>query len=71
VVRRSTVEYEETSATRNSRQRSRSRKKNLNKRVKRTFPERIEHARAIPEAVQEIDRHDMSSRQKEHAKAIT
>jgi hypothetical protein len=44
---------------------------NLNKRVKPTFPETIEHARAISEAVQEIDQHDMSSRQKEHAKAIT
>ena len=71
VVRRSTVECDQTSATRDSRQRSRSKKINLNKRVKHTFPERIEHARAIPEAVQEIDKHDMSSRQKEHAKAIT
>jgi hypothetical protein len=71
VVRRSTVECEQTSATRDSRQRSKSRKMNLNKRVQRTFPERIEHARAIPEAIQEIDQHDMSSRQKEHAKAIT
>ena len=44
---------------------------NLNKRVKRTFPERIEHARAVLEVVQEIDQHDMPSRQKEHTKAIT
>ena len=71
VVRRSTVECDQTSATRDSRQRSRSRKMNLNERVKRTFPETIEHTRGIPEAIQEIDQHDMSSRQKEHAKAIT
>lgn len=71
VVRRSTVECEQTSATRNNRQRSRSRKMNLIKRAKRTLPETIEHARAIPEAIREIDQHGMSSRQKEHAKAIT
>ena len=44
---------------------------NLNKRVKRTLPETNEHTRGIPEAIQEIDQHDMSSRQKEHVKAIT
>jgi hypothetical protein len=71
VVRRSTVECEQTSATRNNRQQSRSRKMNLNKRVKRTLRETIESARAIPEAIREIDQHGMSSRQKEHAKAIT
>jgi hypothetical protein len=44
---------------------------NLDKLVKRTVPETIENARAILKAVQEIDQHDISSRQKEHAKAIT
>ena len=71
VVRRSTVECEQT--RRHSPQPSTIKiaKMNLNKRVKRTLPETIEHARGIPEAIQEIDQHDMSSRQKEHAKAIT
>ena len=43
VVRRSTVEYGQTSAARDNRQRSKSRKMNLNKGVKRTSPETIEH----------------------------
>jgi hypothetical protein len=44
---------------------------NLNKRVKRTLPETIEQHERSPEAIQEMDLHDMSSGQKEHAKAIT
>jgi hypothetical protein len=37
------VECEQTSAARNDRQRAKSRKMNLNKRVERTRPEAIEH----------------------------
>jgi hypothetical protein len=39
VVRRCTVECEQTSAARDDRQRSKSQKMKLDKRVKRTFPE--------------------------------
>ena len=39
VVRRCTVECEQTSAARDDRQRSKSQKMKLNKQVKRTFPE--------------------------------
>jgi hypothetical protein len=37
------VECKQTSAARNDRQRAKSRKMNLNKRVERTRPEAIEH----------------------------
>ena len=44
---------------------------NLNKRVNRTCPERIEHTRALLEAVQWIDQCVVCSGRKEHATAIT
>lgn len=43
VVRRCTVECEQTSAARNARQRAKSRKVNLNERTERTCPETMDH----------------------------
>ena len=71
VVRRCTVECEQTSAARDDRQRAKSRKMNLNKRVKRTCPETIEQTRVLLKAVRWIDQCSVCSGRKEHAMAIT
>jgi len=67
VVRRCTVECEQTSAARNDRQRAKSRKMNLNKRVERTPLE----TKAFLTTVRWIDQCAICSGCKEHAMAIT